>query len=118
MLTKFEDKIMNAIYCSCKGKSGCLLTPDDILSLSGVRGSVNYEKLDKILDSLELDDYFDIIISDRKGEKVYCITLHEKGQGYTRQKTIIKRNLGFKLIITVIFALISFAVTFVLKAIF
>ena len=118
MLTKNEDKIMHAIFSLMNGKQSCLITPDDILSIAGVRGEVNYKMLDGILQSLEFDDYFDMIISDRKGEKVYCITLHGKGQGYVRQKTIIKRNLSYKLVITVIFALISFLITLLLKAIF
>lgn len=118
MLTKNEDKIMSAIYSAANGKQSCLLTPDDILSISGARGEVNYKTLDGILEALELDDYFDMIISDRKGEKVYCITLHAKGLGYKRRKTIIKRNLSYKLAVTVVFALLSFLITLLLKAIF
>lgn len=118
MLTKNEDKIMYAIYSAMGGKQCCLLTPDDILSIAGVRNEVNYKLLDEILESLEYDDYFDLVISDRKGEKVYCITLHGKGLAYKRQKIIIKRNLRYKLAVTVIFALISFLITLLLKAIF
>ena len=90
MLTKNEDKIMFAVYSACKEKSCALLSPDDILTMAGVRGVVSYDALDKILEALEYDDYFDLILSDRRGEKVYCITLHEKGQGYKRQKTIVQ----------------------------
>ncbi len=118
MLTKNEDKIMFAVYSACKEKSCALLSPDDILTMAGVRGVVSYDALDKILEALEYDDYFDLILSDRRGEKVYCITLHEKGQGYKRQKTIVKRNLEFKLAIAVGGALVSFVIGLILKAIF
>ena len=45
MLTKNEDKIMGAIYAACAGKTSCLLSPDDILSMAGVRGAVGYGAL-------------------------------------------------------------------------
>ena len=115
MLTKNEDKIMFAVYSACKEKTSALLSPDDILSMANVRGEVSYDALEKILEALEYDDYFDLIRSDRKGEKVYCITLHEKGQGYKRQKTIVKRNVGFKVTLAVIGGL---AIGLLLKAIF
>lgn len=118
MLTKNEDKIMGAVYSACAGKACCLLSPDDILSMAGVRGSVGYGALEKILEALEYDDYFELILSDRKGEKVYCITLKEKGLSYKRQKVMIKRNLGYKFIVTIAFALVSFLLGLLLKAIF
>ena len=118
MLTRNEDKIMFAVYSACKEKTSALLSPDDILSMANVRGEVSYDGLEKILEALEYDDYFDLIRSDRKGEKVYCITLHEKGQGYKRQKTIVKRNVGFKVTLAVIGGLVSFAIGLLLKAIF
>ncbi|PWM71807.1 MAG: hypothetical protein DBX59_07945 [Bacillota bacterium] len=118
MLTKNEDKIMNAIYGACTGKTCCLLSPDDILSMAGVRGAVGYGALDKILQALEYDDYFELILSDRRGEKVYCITLKERGLSYRRQKVMAKRNLGYRLAVTVAFAFLSFLLGLLLKAIF
>lgn len=115
MLTKLEDKIMYAVFCACNGKNSCLISPEDIINMADIRGDVTYDSLEKVLEELEYDDYFDLVLSDRKGEKVYCITLHEKGQGYKRQKVIVKRTLGFKLVITVIFALVSFAITLLLR---
>lgn len=118
MLTKNEDKIMGAIYAACAGKTSCLLSPDDILSMAGVRGAVSYGALDKILEALEYDDYFELILSDRRGEKVYCISLKEKGLSYRRQKVQQKRNLGYRLAVTVALALVSFLVGLILRAIF
>lgn len=118
MLNKNEDKIMFAVYTACSGKESCLLSPDDILSMAGVRGDVTTEELEKILESLEYDGYFDLVYSDRKGEKIYCITMHEKGRAYKRQKVVVKRNLSYKLVITVVFAVLSFAIGLLLKVIF
>lgn len=109
---------MYAIFTACENKQSCLLSPDDILSMADVRGEVDSEQLDKILQSLEYDDYFDVVNSDRKGEKVYCITLHEKGKGYKRQKVVVKRNLSYKLVVTIVFAVISFVIGLILKAVF
>lgn len=67
MLTKQENEIMNSVYRLCEGKGSCLVSPLEIMSMLPEKRKYTVERVDRILRSLELDDYFDIIESDRKG---------------------------------------------------
>ena len=117
MLSKTENKIMLALCNECKDKSTILITPADLIKISGVE-ALSQTKLELIVKDLCADGYFDLIYSDRHGETVYCVTIKEKGKGYTRGLKVMKRNLIFRLVLTISFALLSFVVGLILKAIF
>ena len=76
------------------------------------------EKVEAILRSLELDDYFDLIESDRKGERMFVITLHANGFAYKRTSLQMKRSIAFKIGLSVAGAVITFVVGLILKGIF
>ena len=117
MLTKTENKVMRVIYSECKKKGALLITPTDLIKLTG-NGGLTYTSLEKIMKDLYMDGYFDLVYSDRKGETVYCVTLTEKGKGYLRKITVMKRNLLFRLGLSAVLALFSFLIGILLKAIF
>ena len=117
MLSKTENKIMVALCKECNEKNTILISPVDLITLSGVE-NLNQSNLEKVMKDLCADGYFDLIYSDRRGETVYCVTIKEKGKGYTRGLKVMKRNLVFRLLLTVVFALISFMIGLILKAIF
>lgn len=117
MLSKAENKIMITLYNECKDKNTILISPADLIKISGV-DNLSQTKLEIIMKDLCADGYFDLIYSDRRGETVYCVTIKEKGKGYTRGLRVMKRNLIFRLFITVALALISFIIGLILKAIF
>ena len=79
MLNKRESEVMQAVFSLCREEGRCLVAPADLLKLMPKQEKYTEEKLEKILRALELDDYFEIISSDRKGEKMYVITLHPNG---------------------------------------
>ena len=90
MLSKYENEVMSAVYSLCDGTDGCLISPIDILSILPAKRKISTEKLDDILNALKCDGYFDLIPSERKGEKMYVINLKESGFAYKRtakQKT-------------------------------
>lgn len=118
MLTKQENEIMNAVYRLCEGKGSCLVSPLEIMSMLPERKKYTAEKVDGILRSLELDDYFDIIQSDRKGERMYVITLHTNGVAYKRINQQVKRSIAFKVVLSVAGAIITFVVGRILVGIF
>lgn len=117
MLNKKEEKVLLTLKSLLSNKNSCLLSPTDILRIGGIK-DLNESTLEIVLESLRLDGYIDLVYSDRKGEKIYCVGFKEKGLAYQRNKEIIKRNLRYKFILTVVFAVISFIVGIVLKAIF
>ena len=69
MLSKKESEVMQAVFSLCSGEGRCLVAPADLLNQLPPKEKYTEEKLEKILRALELDDYFEIISSDRKGEK-------------------------------------------------
>lgn len=117
MLTKTENKIMSVIYKECVKRDSLLVTPSDLISMSGDR-SITLKTVDKIISDLNFDGYFDLVYSDRHGETVYCIALTEKGKGFERNRKVFKRNLIFRIGLTVALAFLSFIIGLILKAIF
>lgn len=117
MLSKSESKVMQVVYDACKDRQSFLISPLDLIKLSGEK-SLDEKQTEKILDDLARDGYFDLVYSDRHGERVYCITITNKGKGFDRDKKVFKRNILFRLTVTVLLAIVSFIVGLVLKAIF
>lgn len=118
MLNKEENEVMRAVYDMCDGKDNCLVSPMEIMSILPVKRKYTPERVEKILRSLELDDYFDLIESDRKGEKMYVITLHPNGMAYKRTALQVRRSVAFKIGLSVAGAVITFVVGLLLKIIF
>ena len=118
MLNKQENEVMSAVYDMGDGKDSCLVSPMEIVSLLPAKRKYTPQKVEQILRSLELDDYFDLIASDRKGEKMYVITLHPNGVAYKRTALQVRRNVTFKIVLSVAGAEITFVVGILLKMIF
>lgn len=117
MLNKLESKVMGALFLECENKKTILITPIDLMRIIGDK-ALTEGVVDKIVSDLSSDGYLDLIYSDRHGEKVYCVTLTEKGKGFLRGKKVMKRTLFFRFMVTVVLAVVSFVIGLVLKAIF
>lgn len=117
MLSKDENRVMSTIYKICESKKTVLVSPIDLIKATN-KDEITLNKLEKIMTALSQDGYFDLVYSDRHGEKIYCITILDKGKAFKRNGVVIKRNLLYKLCITVIFAFISFIIGIILKKIF
>ena len=61
MLNREENEIMRAVYELCGGKGCCLVSPYDLMSLLPAKRGYTAERVDRLLRSLELDDYFDLL---------------------------------------------------------
>ena len=117
MLNTLENKVMSALFLSFEKKKTILISPLDLMRITGEK-SLTVSSVDKIINDLSSDGYLDLIYSDRHGETVYCVTLTEKGKGYLRGRKVMKRNLLFRLGVTVALAIVSFVIGLILKAIF
>lgn len=117
MLNRQENEVMRAVYEMCDGKESCLVSALELVSILPDR-KYTPEKVEAILRSLELDDYFDLIESDRKGERMFVITLHANGFAYKRTSLQMKRSIAFKIGLSVAGAVITFVVGLILKGIF
>ena len=117
MLSKIENKVMSIIFKECSKRSSLLITPSDLISMSGDK-SITLKGIDKILTDLNTDGYFDLVYSDRHGQTVYCIALTDKGKGFERNRKVFRRNVAFRVGLTVALAFLSFIIGLILKAIF
>ena len=118
MLTKSEDEIMRAVYDLCDGTDSCLIAPAEILSLLPSKRRYSFEKIDCVLRDLSHDGYFDLISSERKGEKMYVINLKEAGFSYKRTIAQRRRDIAFRVSLAFIGAMSTFIFGLILKSLF
>ncbi|MBQ7923950.1 MAG: hypothetical protein IJ329_01435 [Clostridia bacterium] len=118
MLNKRENDVMNAVYALCSGKGICLVSPAELLAMLPRKKKFTEGQVEKILDELALDDYFELLSSERKGEKMYVISLHANGYAYKRCSLQQKRDFAVKIGWAVASAVIAFLVGWLLKRIF
>lgn len=118
MLNKRESEVMCAVYSLCENKGICLISPSELLSLLPPRKKYTEAQLEKILNALALDDYFELLSSERKGEKMYVISLHSSGYAYKRCELQRRRDFALKILWAATSAVIAFIVGWILKRIF
>ncbi len=118
MLNRRESEVMNAVYALCKERGNCLVSPTEILALLPRKQRCTEEKLEKILYELEMDDYFEMLSSDCRGEKMYVITLHADGRAFKRCAVQKRRDFAARVAWAVTSAVIAFLVGLLMKWIF
>lgn len=108
VLSRKERAVMRVIYQEAEKKNGsCLITPIEIFERLSLDLDIEDTELDTILHNLEIDDYFDLIRSDKKGELVYCINMQKKGLQFARVEKAFKSNLTFRISLAIIMAIVT-----------
>ena len=118
MLNKRENEVMRAVYSLAHEKGICLISPSEFLSLLPPRKKYTEAQIERILNELALDNYFELLSSERKGEKMYVITLTNLGLSFLREHHNKRRNVALKLGWSILSAVIAFLVGLLLKKIF
>lgn len=118
MLSKNENEVMSAVYSLCDGTDSCLVSPLDILSVLPAKRKYSIEKIDGILFDLQCDGYFDLITSERKGEKMYVISLKENGFAFRRNAKQRRRDIAFRIMLAFVGAAATFIFGLILRGIF
>ena len=118
MLNKRETEIMNTVYELCHEKGVCLVSPTELLSMLPQEKNYTEERLEGILNELALDDYFELLSSERKGEKMYVISLRANGYAFKRCFAQMRRDAMAKIFWAITSAVLAFLVGLVLKRIF
>ncbi|MDE6597018.1 MAG: hypothetical protein K2K60_00065 [Clostridia bacterium] len=118
MLNRSENEVMSAVFNLCDGTDGCLVSPLDILSILPAKRKYSVEKIDGILHDLKCDGYFDLITSERKGEKMYVISLKDNGFAYKRSAKQRQRDIAFRIVLAFIGAMATFIFGLIIKGIF
>ena len=118
MLNRRETEVMNAVYGVCHEKGVCLISPSELLALLPRRKKYTEAQIENILGELALDDYFELLSSERKGEKMFVISLRANGYAFKRGFVQMKRNAVQKIFLAAVSAVVAFAVGIILKRIF
>ncbi len=119
MINATQKAIMSAIYKRAADKGGtCLIRPVELLSAIPYSVRFKRDDLPAYLKSLQTDDYFEMIETEKKGDMHYCFTLHQNGYAVIRQIKNERRQVIFKIVLTVAGALLSFAIGMILRSIF
>ena len=116
-LNRREEEVMNAVFTLSGGKERFLCSAAEILALLPAKG-FDEEILLRILATLEMDGYFELISSDRKGERMLVVHMKEAGLSFRRSNSRRKRTLIMRVCITLALAVLSAVVGVVLKAVF
>ncbi|MDE6691652.1 MAG: hypothetical protein K2K04_06745 [Clostridia bacterium] len=117
-MNRCENDVMSAVYCLCDGTDGCLISPLDIMSILPAGRKYSVQRLDDALYSLQTDGYLDVIHSERKGEKMYVISLKENGLAYKRNIRQKRLDVINKIALAFVGAVATFVFGLILKAIF
>ncbi len=118
MLNRRETEVMNRVYELCHEKGVCLISPAELLSLLPARRKYTEDKVENILQELALDGYFELLSSERKGEKMYVISLRESGYAFKRCYAQLRRDGVVKIGWAITSAIVAFLVGIILKRIF
>ncbi len=95
-LSKRENEVMGAVYTLSGGKERFLVSPYEILSLLPPRADYGEEMLCRVLRALELDGYFVLIETERKGERMFVVHMKEAGLSFLRSGVRRRRTLLFR----------------------
>lgn len=106
-LSKREQAVMSAVFQLSQGKDRFLVSPQEIIAQLPPRLKCDEERLCHELKSLELDGYFELLESDRKGERVFVVQMKDAGLSFRRSDAVRKRKMYYKIAATVALALLS-----------
>ena len=117
-LSRKENEVMNAVYELSGGKERFILAPYELNAALPARDKYDEAALGRLLRSLALDGYFEMIESERKGEPVYVIQMREAGLSYRRQDYQRKRGIMYRFGVAALGAVVTFLVGLLLRFLF
>lgn len=107
---------MGAVFRLSEGKERFLVSPCELLAVLPPRLSFDEDKLFCAMRSLELDGYFELIESERKGERVFVVHMREAGRSYLRNDAVRRRRIYYKIAVTVLCGILSALVGILVKS--
>ena len=116
-LNKREREVLQAVLSLADGKDRMLISPEEILAVLPPKREYDAEKLESVLKDLEMDGYFELVFSDRKGERMYVFHIQTAGLNYKRADKQLKRSVYFRWGVVAIGAVISALIGIIIKAI-
>lgn len=118
MLSRKEKILMDYIFGKCSSKDSVLISPDELMNQLRPKYELSEAEVKELVDNLVLESYITMILSDKKGKPIYCISLDKKGESYERDKQNSKKATINLIIRTILLAVLSTLVGVVIKLIF
>ena len=118
MLKKSDESVLKVINDNAFKEESCLISKESIVAFVGNEKLVNSNNVEEILNRLYASDYIDLLLSSKKDEKFYCITLLKRGKNFKEEKKKEFNNIKNKILLAMLGALVSFIVGRILIAIF
>ena len=115
-LSKRENAVMGAVFRLSEGKERFLVAPYELLSHLPARMNFDEGKLQATLRSLEMDGYFELVESERKGERVLVFIMHDLGRAYQRSDAQRRRRVCYKIVVTLLCGVLSALVGLLVKS--
>ncbi len=111
MLNKKSKALMKQVYNKAVEKDGtCLISQNDLLATLPYTMQFKKNDLTVCLKALVSEGYVEMITTEKKGEDYYCITLQKLGYDFAYQLAKEKRQIKFKIALTVCGAIGSFVI--------
>lgn len=118
-MLKKEKMVMDYIFDKSNGKDSVLISFKEITDvLTKNLLETSDVEIDEIMQNLSLDGYINVILSDKKGKPIYCVSLDKKGVSWRRDAENRRKTTIMLVVRTVLLAVLSFAVGLILKAVF
>lgn len=109
---------MKVIFDKAMAKEGvCLVNQIDLLQNIPYTLDFKREDLEPSLKALMLEGYFEVLDTEKKGEKYYCITLMPTGLEMARRLISEKRAIKFKIILVISGCLLSYIISQIIAVI-
>lgn len=118
MLNRKEKFAMTYIFNKCDGKESVLISPEELLNFLNSKYDLKLADVTEIVNALVLENYISMVLSDKKGKTIYCISLDKRGESFVRDMENSKKNITMLIVRTILLAVLSFTVGMILKAIF
>ena len=97
VLKKYEcfSELLNGreeLFEKCKDKTSVLISPEELSNYLGEKYPTGAIEVTEIINNLVLDNYISMVLSDRKGKQIFCISLEKKGESFLRDLETNKKK--------------------------
>lgn len=118
MLNRKEKKVMEVIFSNCDKKGVCLISLKDVVEGANSKLKFKFDFFKKqaaltedevleIINNIALDNYFELLPTEKKGEQMYLFTLKEKGIAFKRELVNERRVFYYRIFLSAAGAVVA-----------
>lgn len=118
MLSKKQIEILKIIKDNAQSSGSCLLSAPIFSELLFPRFKISANEVEKLILSLAVKGYIEVVNTFKKQEPFYCISLTAKGKNYQAERLEEVKEVRFRLTLAIVGAVLSFLVGRILFILF